>query len=49
MQRVVTWQCIFMEKSTKQPSSVDQAFDSAVRKIRKYDKVCLSRVDFERG
>jgi GTPase KRas protein len=40
--------CIFMEISTKQPSSVDQAFDSVVRKIRKYDKVCLSRVDFKR-
>jgi hypothetical protein len=39
--------CIFTETSTKQPGSVDQAFDPAVRKIRKYDKVCLLRVNFE--
>jgi hypothetical protein len=38
-----------METSTKQPSSIDQASDPVVREIRKYDKVCLSRVDFERG
>jgi hypothetical protein len=41
--------CIFMETSTKQSSSVDQAFYSAVREIRKYNKVCLSRVDFRTG
>ena len=33
--------CIFMETSTKQPFSVDKAFYSAVREIRKYNKVCL--------
>ena len=41
--------CMFMETSTKHPFSVDQAFYSAVREIRKYNKVCLSRVDFRTG
>jgi hypothetical protein len=41
--------CIFIEASTKQPNSVDEGFDQAVREIIKYNKVRLAWVDFERS
>ena len=39
----------FMETSAKYSTNVDEAFHSLIREIRKHDKVCLSRVRFERG